>query len=49
MKFYTLDNIVSKNQLFRLYNIATQTNGWCLDRTSEGFNALESVSFPEWL
>ena len=46
MKFYTLDNIVSKNQLFRLYNIATQTNGWCLDRTSEGFNALESVSFP---
>ena len=46
MKFYTLDNIVSKNQLFRLYNIATQTNGWCLDRTSQGFNDLESVSFP---
>ena len=46
MKFYTLDNVISKNQLFRLYNTITQTHGWSLNRTSKGFNDLEAVGFP---
>jgi hypothetical protein len=46
MKFYTLDNVISKTQLFKLYNIIISTPNWTLDRTSSGLNDLEAIGFP---
>ena len=46
MKYYVLDNIISKTQIFKLYNILISTPSWTLDRASSHESDLESTGFP---
>ena len=41
MTYYVLDNIISKTQIFKLYNILISTPSWTLDRESLNENDLE--------
>jgi hypothetical protein len=46
MTYYVLDNIISKTQIFKLYNILISTPSWTLDRESLNENDLEAIGFP---